>query len=215
MSRRPSPGPVAAASQPAGLRRDPPRLTEVLEVAARLFNTRGYRATSLNDIAAELGINKASLYHYVASKQELLHRLILRAAQALREARLDPRLETAPPREALEMMVRTHCGALLARPDEFGTLILQRRHLDAEALEPIRVHERDYYLALRRLIRRGIVEGAFRPDLDDGVATLLVLDAANGLVRWYRPEGRLSGPAVTAQIWAFVRAALCPDEARP
>jgi TetR/AcrR family transcriptional regulator, cholesterol catabolism regulator len=215
MSRRTPPKPATPPTEPTEVHRDPPRLAEVLDVAARLFNTRGYRATSLNDIAAELGINKASLYYYVASKQELLQRLILRAAQALREARLDPSLETAPPREALEMMVRTHCGALLARPDEFGTLILQRRYLDAEVLDPVRAHEREYYLALRRLIRRGIAEGVFRRDLDDGVATLLVLDAANGLVRWYRPDGRLSGPAVTEQVWAFVRAALCPEEVRP
>lgn len=213
MSRRPSPRPATRPTEPDGVERDPPRLAEVLDVAARLFNTRGYRATSLSDIAAELGINKASLYYYVASKQELLERLILRAAQALREARLDPRLETAPPWEALEMMVRTHCGALLARPDEFGTLILQRRHLDAEVLDPISVHEREYHLALRRLIRRGVMEGAFRRDLDDGVASLLVLDAANGLVRWYRADGRLSGPAVVTQVWAFVKAALSPSGA--
>ena len=48
------------------------RRREVLAAAVAVFSERGYRAASMNDIAAKLGMGKASLYHYVASKEEVL-----------------------------------------------------------------------------------------------------------------------------------------------
>ena len=42
---------------------DPPRMAELLDIAARLFHEKGYRATSLAEIGDALGMNKASLYY--------------------------------------------------------------------------------------------------------------------------------------------------------
>ena len=64
---------------------DPPRMAELLDIAARYFDEKGYRATSLSDIGDALGMNKASLYYYVKSKEDLLARVIYRASQRLRE----------------------------------------------------------------------------------------------------------------------------------
>ena len=198
---------MIARSRPAPVTGDDPRrMNEVLEVAARLFNARGYRQTSLTEVAAELGMNKASLYHYVRSKEELLQRLMYRAAQPLRDLARDPVLATLAPAAALERMVREHCRVILAHRDEYGTLIRQRPHIAPEALAPIASRERAYANALRRVIERVAASGRACPD--PALATQLTLDAVNSILRWFRPRGRLSQTQVIDQVWLYVAGAV-------
>lgn len=186
---------------------DPPRMAELLDVAARLFDEKGYRATSLNDLGEALGMNKASLYYYVRSKEELLSRVIYRASQRLRDLADAIIGDAGNPRDALRRLVETHCHTLLDHPHEFGTVIYQRRHIDADTLPQIAGRERAYFEAVRGLILRGIRTGAFRR-MDDGIAAQLTLDAINGVLRWYRADGRKSRDAAIAEIVRFVEAAL-------
>ncbi len=186
---------------------EPPRMREVLEVAAGLFHEKGYRSTSLADIGAVLGMNKASLYHYVRSKEDLVRHLILRAARRLRDVSRRPEIDEMAPLAALEVLVREHCAVLLAHPNEFGLLIQQRRFIEPAALAEISERERTYLAHVREIIARGVSDGSFR-DMEPGMATALVMDTVNGLLRWYRPKGRLSPERATAEIWAYVSAGI-------
>ncbi|MCS6920945.1 MAG: TetR/AcrR family transcriptional regulator [Elioraea sp.] len=201
-------------SEPDTATLEPPRLSEVLDVAARLFFTKGYRATALAEIGEALGMNKASLYYYVRSKEDLLRRLILRAARRLRGASREAELEGLPALAALERMVREHCAAIMEHPYELGLLIQQRRFLDTETLGEVAEREKAYVARLRAVIERGIGEGALRP-MDAGVAVQLVLDSVNGLLRWYRPEGRLPREAVVEEVWRFVCRGLVAEPGSP
>jgi TetR/AcrR family transcriptional regulator, cholesterol catabolism regulator len=191
----------------AGVLNEPPRLQEVLDVAARLFSTKGYRACSLADIGEALGMNKASLYYYVDSKEDLLRRLLIRAGRRLRDLSRDQELARLPALEAMERLVREHCRVIFEHSHELGLLIQQRRFLDSDTLGDITARERAYVEAVRALIERGIAEGALR-SMDVGVATQLVLDAVNGLLRWYKPDGRLSRERLVEEVWRFIEAGL-------
>jgi AcrR family transcriptional regulator len=182
---------------------EPPRLQEVLSVAGRLFHEKGYRSTSLVDIARELGMNKASLYHYVRSKEELVRLLILRASRRLRDVSRSPEIDVLDPADALERLLREHCAVILDHPVEFGLLIQQRRFVEPSALGEILDREHTYVAHVREIIGRGIEQGVFR-DTDRAVAASLVLDSINGLLRWYRPDGRLSARRAVDEVWAFV-----------
>jgi len=186
---------------------EPQRLDEVLDVAAALFHEKGYRSTSLTDIGNLLGIHKASLYHYVSSKEELLRRVVFRASAQLRDMSTDPRLSEFSPPVALERLVRSHCEVLMAHPHEFGVLIDQRRHIEACVIEEIAVRERAYVVAVRRVIERGVATGDFR-SVDSGVATRLLFELANSVLRWFRPGGRLSEAEVINEVWTFVSGGL-------
>ena len=186
----------------------PPRMEELLDIAARLFNEQGYRATSLAEIGNELGMNKASLYYYVKSKDDLLARVIYRASQRLRDLAETVSRDTGPAEDALANLIATHCHTLLDHPDEFGTVIFQRRYISPTISAEVAERERAYSDAVKGLLRRGMDTGAFR-DLDTGVATQLVLDSANGILRWYRPDGRMRRDDAIAEIVAFVRSAVC------
>ena len=88
-------------------------MSELLDIAARLFNEKGYRATSLTDIGGEIGMNKASLYYYVKSKDDLLARVIYRASQRLWALANGISDDTQDPQTALVRLVETHCHTLL------------------------------------------------------------------------------------------------------
>lgn len=184
-----------------------PRMGELLDIAARLFNEKGYKATSLAEIGDALGMNKASLYYYVKSKDDLLAHVIYRASQRLRVLAEGISENGGDPRTALDRLVRTHCTTILDHPDEFGTVIFQRRHIAATVLPEIAERERIYFNAVRDLIARGIELKTFRLT-DAGVAAQMLLDTMNGVLRWYRTDGRLSRHDTIEEIVAFAGAAL-------
>lgn len=198
----------------AGERGQPERLEEVLDVAGRMFHENGYRSTSLKHIGDALGMNKASLYYYVKSKQDLVRRLILRASERLRDTYSQADLNRLPADQALGLLVAEHCNVNLDHPHEMGLLIQQRRFIEPAALGDIPERERLYVAHMRSLIARGIEEGHFRK-LDVSVATQLTLDAINSVLRWYKPGGRLDRQAVIAEIGAFVLGALRPGVRAP
>lgn len=191
---------AAGAQEPQA---EPGRMGEVLDVAARLFHEKGYRGTSLVDIGDALGMNKASLYHYVRSKEEIAQRLILRASRRLRDLARSPEIDDLPPGQALERLVREHAAVLLDFPHEMGLLIQQRKYIPPETLREIAERERIYVAHFRGVLVRGMASGVFR-QLDVGVATSLSLDAINGLLRWWKPGGRLQRDAVLDAVWTFV-----------
>lgn len=179
-----------------------PRMAELLDIAARLFNEQGYRATSLAEIGEELGMNKASLYYYVNSKDDLLARVIYRASQRLRLLAEGISEDTDDPQRALVRLVETHCHTLLDHPNEFGTVIFQRRYISADILPEISDRERAYFDAVKALVARGKERGVFR-SADPGVTAQILLDSMNGILRWYRPGGRLDRDKAVGAIAAF------------
>lgn len=186
---------------------EPARLQEVLDAAARIFAAKGYRGTSLADIGEALGMNKASLYHYVRSKEDLLYRLILRAGRRLRDVSQDPELERLPAAAALERLVREHCRVAFEHRAELGVLVHQRRYLELDSDGEVTYRERVYVDRLKAVIARGVEEGAFRR-IDPSMGAQLVLDTVNGLLRWYRPEGKATRESVADEVWRFVRGGL-------
>jgi AcrR family transcriptional regulator len=204
IEEKPFPAPAADA--------EPARLQEVLDAAARIFAAKGYRGTSLNDIGTALGMNKASLYYYVRSKEDLLHRLILRAGRRLRDVSQDPEVARLPAAAALERLVREHCRVAFEHRHELGVLVHQRRYLELDELGEVSARERAYVDRLKTVIARGIAEGVFRP-VDPAIAAQFVLDTVNGLLRWYRPQGRAPRDAVADEVWRFVRGGLAKEGA--
>ena len=185
----------------------PPRMEELLDIAAGLFNEKGYRATSLAEIGDALGMNKASLYYYVKSKDDLLTRVIYRASQRLRELAETVAQDITDPAAALRELIENHCRTILDHPDEFGTVIFQRRYISPTISSEISGRERAYADAVKGLIEKGIASGAFRA-MDASVATQITLDAVNGILRWYRPDGRLNRDDAIAEVVAHIDAAL-------
>jgi len=160
----------------------------ILSEAARLFNGRGSRSTTLLDIAEGLGLTKTSLYYYVKTKEELIYQCYLAALDSIM-AGLD-RIEATHSTglERVRGMVRAHF--LNWREAQEGKRDHRAALLEIASLKD--QHRRDVeqrytamFLRLRQYIRDGIAEGNIR-DIDSTSATLSLIGSMQWSFNWLR-----------------------------
>jgi AcrR family transcriptional regulator len=164
-----------------------------IELAAgALFRERGYAATSVRDIARALDIQGASLYAHIVSKEEVLWSLVERAARRF-EVAADAAMRDAASGvsgDRLRAMVRAHVLVVTDDPHLASVFVREWRQLSIERREAILERRDRYEDRFRTLIADGIAAGDFSP-VDPATASLFLLTALNGVVDWYRPDGRL------------------------
>lgn len=175
-----------AVSNPLGAGNVRERRALVLETAARLFEEKGYAGTSVGDIAGELGVTKAAIYHYWRSKEELLEEIQDRALGLLRE-KLD-RLENEenPYSTRLEATVAAYIDAVLENKS-FVSVLLR----DFVSSRRTREKRRAYRRQCREAIEAEIAAGNLR-DFDPEALTLALVGLCSTIANWYEPDGRLS-----------------------
>ena len=183
---------MTAVEPAATVRRGRPghSLESLLDVAVATFNERGYDATSMDELAARLGITKSAIYHHVSSKVELLRLALDRALDALFAVTQEPGATEGRAIDRLEHVVRGSVRVLIAELP-FVTLLLRVRgnsDVEREALQRRRAFDR----IVTALVRAAEDEGDVRPDVDPAVTSRLLFGAVNSLVEWYRPDGGLS-----------------------
>ena len=162
------------------------RREELHRTAARLFAERGYHGTSLADLAEALGIQKASLYHHIASKEDLLWEVAWAGAEAFHHS-LDAIPEDLPASEKIRLALEGHLQVVAEQLAAATVFTREWRALEGERRERFVAERRRYEERFRALFREGREHGELRTDLDDGTAALLALSAANWAYTWLRP----------------------------
>jgi AcrR family transcriptional regulator len=180
----------------------------VLDAAARVFHEKGYEATSIQDIADEVGILKGSVYYYITSKEDVLFEVL----QEVHEAALKVVLEALEPDGDPLHKIRAFVVALARFNAEnrirMGILLHDLRALSEPRRREI-VRERDAYdRMLRRLIIEGQERGCVCPDIDPKVTALAVMGMINTIYQWYRPTGGLDAQYIGSVYADLVMRAL-------
>ncbi|WP_063739828.1 TetR/AcrR family transcriptional regulator [Pseudonocardia halophobica] len=177
-------------------RSDDGRWQELLDIAARIFARKGYRSTTLQDIADEFGVLKGSLYHYIRSKDELLFEVVrsvygagLANLRALAAADLDPV-------DRLRAVIRGH--VLYLTDNLVGTTVLLHEFDQLSDEHRARLPIREYQAVVADLVADAQADPRVKPDLDPRLTALAVLGAANWVYRWYRPDGKRSPDEIGA-----------------
>ena len=161
----------------------PTRRNELTRQAARLFAEQGYHGTSMEDLAVAMGVQKASLYAHVKSKEDLLHELARDGAAAFHAA-LDGIDERLPAVEKLRLALRAHLHVVAEQLDVATVFVREWRYLEGERREEFLAERRRYEDRIRTLFREGVEQSELRTDLDVNVAALLFLSAANWAYTW-------------------------------
>jgi TetR/AcrR family transcriptional regulator, cholesterol catabolism regulator len=162
------------------------RRSDLTREAARLFAERGYHGTSIGDLAEALGVQKASLYHHFASKQDLLYETMRAGADAFHGA-LDAVPGELRATERIRLAMRAHLRVVADQLDVATVFVREWRYLDEARREEIVAERRRYEERFRALFREGRELGELRADLDDAAAALLVLSALNWAYTWLSP----------------------------
>lgn len=158
----------------------------MLAAAVRLFNTRGYDATSMFDVAESLGITKSTLYHHVSGKEQLLTMAVDRALDGLFEAAEAAVRDEGAATVRLKDLIRRSVLVLADRL-EFVTLLLRVRGNTAAEQHAL-ARRREFDRIVTDLVKQAQAEGGVRADVDPATAARLLFGMVNSLIEWYRPD---------------------------
>lgn len=175
----------------------------IRKAALGLFARHGYAAVSMRKIAGEVGVQAGALYNYTPDKQSLLFRLMHEHMQDLLSA-VDDLPKQGSATDALKQFVGFHIRFHLQRPDEVFIAYMELRNLTPENFAEIEALRRCYEDTLEAILMDGLRAGQFSI-ADTKIATLAVIAMLNGVMTWYRTEGRLTLDEVERIYWDMVR----------
>ncbi len=143
------------------------RKHEILEAAFQAFAEKGYDKTSVDDIVRVSGLSKGTLYWYFESKQAIFVALVTHVFDAFSEVfkQFVTETEDLPPDKQLQMLINSSSQMMDAVPEFSGLYIdffVQAWQYEAVQETLVRVYNQ-YVEMLRKILRRGIDEGVFRP----------------------------------------------------
>jgi TetR/AcrR family transcriptional regulator len=166
------------------------RRAAIVETAVHLFNRSGFYATSIEDIARELGLSKTLLYHYFSNKAELLYECYLHSLDSVRAGLQQAAVSGGTGRDKLEAYIRRQFDDLAGAKgaawvlSDVSALTTRQRH-------NIRKQSRELDSMLQQLLIEGMADGSIVPT-EPKITEFFVIGALNWLPHWYRP-GRLTG----------------------
>ena len=161
---------------------------DILDAAAQVFRQKGFNGASMQDIAEAVNLQKASLYHHVSSKQEILLALLDRALGMLTEHIAGITAQDLPADQKLRQMIRAYLVALSDNSDLSSVLLFEHRSLDKKS-HARHVPQRDKFEALwRDAINEGVRSDVFAC-ADTGLAIRALMGMMNWTLTWYRPDG--------------------------
>lgn len=175
------------------VRKSDQRWQAILIGAARAFRRLGYANATLEDVAREVGIDRSTLYYYVATKAELLVAVLEEPIRRMtRDLKAICELDLSPTGK-LQAAILQHMKALADNYPELFVFLAENLHLLPIGEEHgIGENAQEYGVLMRGIIEDGIAAGEFREDLDAQLTMLGIIGMCNWSHRWYRPDGRLS-----------------------
>ncbi len=178
---------------------------EILRTAARLFQQRGYDATSMNDVAAALKLSKGGLYHHFQSKDEILFEIMDHAMEITEERVLTPVRSIVDPDERLRALIRLHIEVVLSPRDREITVMLHENHPLPPALRRrINTRKKEYVHFLEKLLAEVQRTRHAKGSVSPRAAAFALLGMMNWIYQWYKPEGELQAPNLVPQFTEMV-----------
>lgn len=161
---------------------------DIFEAAAQIFRQKGFHGASMNDIAKSVNLQKASLYHHVSSKQEILLGILDLALKMLLDRISEITEQDISADKKLRLMIREYLQILVENIDLAAVLLFEHRSLERRQ-HARHIPNRDKFEALwRDVLTEGVQDNIFKCD-DIGLATRALLGIMNWTITWYNPKG--------------------------
>lgn len=197
------------SNSPAGTKAARTR-QRIMDAAARVVGRRGYAGTRLFQVAAEAGLQNATIYYHFASLEELIEAVIREGTTQVnthvRRALADLPPE-ADPLERIAVAVEAHLRVTLGMSDYTIAAVRNSRQLPDSMRAAIRLDEEEYGTVWRDLMNAAHAAGRIRPDADPYLTRMLVIGALNWAAEWWRRD-RIPVETVITTAQTIVRRGL-------
>jgi TetR/AcrR family transcriptional regulator, cholesterol catabolism regulator len=161
---------------------------DILDAAAQVIRQRGFHGASMSAIADAVNLQKASLYHHVTSKQEILLALLDRALGMLTDHIADIASQTIPADQKLRQMIHAYLSALADNADLAAVLLFEHRSLDKKSHARHVPHRDKFEEIWRDVLNEGVRTKVFDCP-DTGVVVRALMGMMNWTLTWYRSGG--------------------------
>lgn len=163
----------------------------ILNTAAKLFRRKGFVATSMRDLAKEVGMEAASLYNHIKSKQEILGTLLLDAAEQYMNGINEVESSTATPLQKIENLISLHIKIALKNPNEIALMTQEWIHLEGDAYISFSKQRKEYETRFKQIIIQGIEAGEIK-NVNPDIALFSILSTMRWFYAWYSKKDGLT-----------------------
>ncbi|MGH3450474.1 MAG: TetR/AcrR family transcriptional regulator [Haloechinothrix sp.] len=176
------------------------RRAELLALACKLFAERGFKSTTVRDIADAAGILSGSLYHHFDSKESMADEILAGFLDELFGRYREIVAQRLGPRKTLEAIVVASFESIHKHHNAVAIYQSEARHLSQfprfAYIDELNAEFRTLWTSI---LEEGVASGAFRSDIDVEVTYRFIRDTVWVAVRWYSPEGSLTADDVADQ----------------
>jgi TetR/AcrR family transcriptional regulator, cholesterol catabolism regulator len=172
-------------------------LERLFDIAAALFWEKGYAATSTREIAAALGIQQASLYYHIASKEDLFYQLCVASLEQLQSDVESAISEVYDPLGRIRALIRAHLTTLLGYQVRHVTMLTELRALSGRHHREVLALRKSYAALVRSVIEEAQAAGKVRTDIPAKYLYLALLNVLNWAVLWFRRDQELPASRLT------------------
>lgn len=175
----------------------------IIEKAASLFKEKGFKATSMREIADVVGVEAASLYNHIKSKNELLNIICFEVANKYVHSMDEIENMKLPSIQKVELLLRFHINGMVQNFDEVYVSDREWKHLDYPFLNNMQNQRRTYRKRFAAIINDGIKKNEIKK-IDAPTAVLIMLHAISGIESWHRSTKKVSGKELQENMVAIL-----------
>ena len=163
----------------------------ILKKAAQMFREKGFAATSMRDLAETVGIEAASLYNHIRSKNEMLESICFDVAN--RYTLFMDELESSNQNtiKKIDTLLRFHIKQMIDYFEDVVVCDREWKHLEEPYLSNFHNQRRTYRKRFASIIEEGIKNGELKK-IDAPTAVIIMLHAVNGIESWHRSNARIN-----------------------
>ncbi|MBX2963928.1 MAG: TetR family transcriptional regulator [Cyclobacteriaceae bacterium] len=176
------------------------RKEQVIRMAAELFKEKGYSAASMRDLAQKLGIEAASLYSHIKSKEEILRTLCFDMAADFRASLLEVEKKNVSAREKLRLGIIGHVKVMARDLTASAVFMNEHRHLSQPYLRDFLLLRINYINRFKTIIEEGVSSGDFKKDIDTKLAVMTLFSSLNWMPAWFSPDSTIEPEKLGEQL---------------
>ena len=167
------------------------RKEQVIRSAAELFREKGYAASSMRDLAQKLGIEAASLYSHIKSKEEILQHLCFDMAGEFRKSLAEVEKKEVTASEKLKLGIIGHIQVMAKDLTASAVFMNEHRHLSQPYLRDFLLLRINYINRFKSIIEEGARQGEFKDSIDKKLAVMTLFSSLNWMPMWYDPSSKI------------------------
>ena len=175
------------------------RKTQIRRAAQNMFRSKGYGASSMRDLAKEVGIEAASLYNHVSNKEEILKDICFQIAEEFFESMQSIEAIKGKPKQKLEKAIENHIEVIIKNIDASSVFFHEWKHLSEPFLGEFKQMRKKYEKSFVQLIEEGIDQKQFRK-VDIKIAVFTIFSALNATYDLYKPNGKPTAKEISKNI---------------